>query len=302
MTKYDGPVFGAANDNASLFDNPAEYMDDDAPASARKSTTPDERAAARQRLQVKRDAEAKRMAAVRVKLEARQAIGDPACEANDNEDMPLLKTLRKAGDAGRVAMVMKYRALVALCAAEPLQGQTLPTKQVAGIESETRKLKGVAEVERAAADGFKGDRVAGGEIKYKGVRKPKGGKHSAPATRRVAANDNTTASSAPVARRFNDDVLVAQIDAKPFLAELQAAMGPLLEAFEDAVLCGATLGDVGRATGATVKPEIAGKALVFGALDALSDAWSQIAGRERRLAADAVRKVERRRRELAMAA
>ena len=301
MTKYDNAVFDAANDN-SLFDNPAEYMDDDAPASARKSTTPDERAAARQRLQVKRDAEAKRMAAVRVKLDARQAIGDPACEANDNEDIPLLKTLRKAGDAGRVSMVMKYRSLVALCAAEPLQGQTLPTKQVTGVENETRKMRGVEDVERAAADGFKNDRVAGGEITYKGVRKPKGGRHSSPATRKVAANDNTTASSAPVARRFSDDVLIAQIDAKPFLAELQAAMGPLIEPFEDAVLCGATLGDVGRATGATVKPEIAGKALVFSAMDALSDAWSQISGRERRLAAEAMRNVERRRRELAQAA
>ena len=125
--------------------------------------------------------------------------------------------------------------------------------------------------------------MPGGEIRYKEAFKLKGGTYSLPAQRAGVAMEENKVRNAPLAVKFNDKVLIAQIDAKPILAELRAALGPLLDPFEDAVLGGQTLTEIGDQEGIGPKGAAgAGKALVFRAMSALDGAWHDIAVRDRK--------------------
>lgn len=296
----DRPVFDVANDNGEFW-LPAfrEELEDlnDEPAAPHRARTAAERSEARARA-------ASRRAEDTAGIERQKARIEQRCRPvptanNDNDVFPLLTTLKRDGAVAEMDLVVRYRALVALCNVEPLQAQDVSPAGDLRPDRKSTKLD-VSDVDAAAAKGFPDPVIAGGEIRHKEVRQAKGGTFDISLKRKGAADTETgTAHSIPTSFKFTDAVLIASIDAKPILAELRAAMGPLLDAFEDAVLGGQTLAQVGSATGARVKPEIAGRALVMTAIDVLRDTWRQIAARERRLALAAERNVERRRGQLA---
>ena len=290
----DGCV--AANDNTPVFDRrklPALFLDDieaqdsdDTPTDVGVLRTPASIEAARERRRTEKAA----MRRARAAFEKRKGKSDPACPANDNEDFPLLAVLRRDDSDEFIRLVTRYRQLVALCMAQPLQGQAYGYTAGGSPEYVTQKLKGATApkvaVNAAHKAGWPSDTVPGGELRYKAVRrvKPDG---ETPALHAVVAMEEARLRTAPLAVKFNDKVLLAQIDAKPILAELRASLGPLLDPFEDAVLGARTFTAIGKARGYEVKPDIAGRALVFEALEALDATWHDIAVRERKQAKQA---------------
>lgn len=291
--------FIADNDNF-LDSTEPEIDEDDEPISAHITTTFEQREAARLRFATERQAEAKVLAPIRARIQKRQAAGSGwDGVANDNEVFPFLTTLRRRQDDGSIALVMRYRGLIALCAAQPLQGAAIGSDDPMSKEFVTRKMRGVAEVDAAAKAG-EAEIVPGGDLTYKQLRKAKGGKASEPNRRAVAATQNTYARTASLGLKFTDEVLIRAIDAKPALGELRAALGPLLDAFEDAVLGGRTLAEIGVAAGYSKKrAEMAGDAWVTMALDTLRETWAAMTKREERRAADAETAVVRHREFLA---
>jgi hypothetical protein len=294
----------AANDNHldAVFDKPKIDTDDTpaGPLEIHAGLTAEEcqarraadRAAARARL----DAEKARMAPVRAALAERQSLGDPSAD-NDNETWPLLTSLRREGDNDSIATVLQYRQLVALCACQPLQGQRIP----GGTPVVHRSTNLEKETEAALAKiGPTSDSLPGGEIKYKEVKKKKGGTFHLPAQQAVATNDETRVRTAPVAIPFNDELLIRQLDAKPVLKEVRAALGPLLDPFEDAVLGGKTYTDIGRKEDASVKPDVAGKALVKRAIIAAEGVLYDIGQRIRRAERESEKRASMRRCEIAI--
>lgn len=300
--RTDKPVFDAANDNrapASILDDiNALYDTDDTPTNVGALSTPSSREAARAR----RETEKAAMALAKAALAARQGGkgDDYDGAANDNEGFPLLAILRRDGLQGSVRTVMAYRRMVALCEAQPLQGLAYSAKDGIGPEYRSSKLDGAADVDAEHAANWPRDSVPGGEIRYKEVKKLKGGTFSLPAQRAVVANDETRVRTAPLAVRFSDRVLLSQIDSKPVLAALRAALGPLLEPFEDAVLGCQTFTSIGEREGFKVKPDVAGKALVMRAIVAVEGAWHDIEIEQRRAAKRADKCARLRRAQLAI--
>src|SRR5690606_29798385 len=118
-------------------------------------------------------------------------------------------------------------------------------------EYRTLKLNGVEEVDEAASKGWQDNAVPGGEIEYKEVRK-RGSDDSnwtIPAKQKVVGKDPTNIKARPFAVKFNENVMIAKIDMRPVLEELRASLGIGLDAFEDAVLAGKTLTEIGEARG-----------------------------------------------------
>lgn len=305
MTLLDRPVFDVANDNRCaaepIVDSHKEIAaaeSDDTPTGVGGLSTKSSRAAAAERGAVERA----RLERARSRFKDRQAIGDPSCAANDNEDFPLLAVLRRDRLFDYIRMVERYRGLVSLCECEPLQGQFYGTDE-GSVQHVTQSLKDdtapEVAVDAACKAGWPSDKVRGGELVHKGVRavKPHG---PTPPTQAVAATEESRSRTAPSAVRFSETMLVAQIDAKPVLAELRAALGPLLEPFEDAVLGAANFEAIGTAEGIGPKgAQGAGKALVLRGLAAVDGAWHTIAARHAREARQAAMARLRRRKELA---
>jgi hypothetical protein len=215
--------------------------------------------------------EARAMAKQRRRVKKRQGTGDPDIVHSRDEDFPLLAVLRRDKLETAVHAVLAYRQLVALCAAEPLKGVAYGDGSAQGVNIEYRsKLNdGVAEVEAAARGGFKGAKVDGGEIEYGGQVKKHRGAHSVPARRHLAVGVsdggdaiNTRTESLHI--KVTEDVLLDRIDKFPILMRIRSALGSLVDPFEDAVLGGQKMGDIGKASGfAGRAAEIAGKALVL---------------------------------------
>ncbi|HCV73028.1 MAG TPA: hypothetical protein DHE23_19465, partial [Agrobacterium sp.] len=209
--------------------------------------TAEDRAAGRQRAELKSAEEAKKMAKVRRAIVKRQSIGDPACVQSRGEDFPLLEALRRDEREDLVAVVLRYRRLVALCEAEPLKGLDYSKADGGEVVRETKRLTPEADIDRAAASDWK--YVPDGEIKVSTKVKKSKGSHAIPSRRTVvAANDNTASGSVIKTEslhvKITDEILNEHIDAKPILAELRYAMGPLVEPFEDAVLGGQSYSEI----------------------------------------------------------
>ncbi len=253
----------------------------------RAPPTAEERAAGRERAMAKAADEAKKMAKVRRAIVKRQSIGDPACRQSDGEDFPLLEALRRDDREDLVAVVLRYRRLVALCEAEPLKGLDYSKADGGEVVRETKRLTPEADIDKAAASDWKD--VPDGEIKVSTKVKKSKGSHAIPSRRTVvAANDNTASGSVIKTEslhvKITDEILNEHIDAKPILAELRYSMGPLVEPFEDAVLGGQSYSEIGRAKGEGAKPAVAGRALVGMAIGIVSVKWQQIDKREARIA------------------
>lgn len=198
----------------------------------------------------------------------------PGKPANDNEPQswPLAEALRRAGRQDDIELCDIYRGLWSIMASDPLQGRD-PNMQEGEKEAETEN--------RGSLD----DKT--GEISYKGVRQT----DRSPGT---ATKVNKLGDHEPAVSRFNERTLIAQIDSRVIWHRLRASLGPLLAAFEDAVLDSATLTEIGAARGFVDKQaSAAGRALVFEAIGALSAEWSAIRAEENELERQAERNVIR---------
>ncbi|WP_411906272.1 hypothetical protein [Rhizobium mayense] len=226
----------------------------------------------------------KAMRPQRKRIEARQSIGDPACAANDNEDFPLMAVLRRDNLSRYIELVLGYRRLVALAEAEPLKGRDYGAGKDLSVVKRSTLKDGVSEVDDAAAADWKYATVPGGEIEYRSEIKRSKAAHPLPPKRSVPTNSEIGygVRTAGFHVKFTDATLIEHIDAKPVLAALRAALGPLLDPFEDAVLGGRTFSQIGRGEKFDVKPDVAGKALVFRALAAVDGAWDEIRRRQAR--------------------
>ncbi len=220
--------------------------------------------------------------------------------ANDNREpvsWPLLDKLRRDGQHDDAEMIEHYRGLVAIMQANPLQGQDT-SKAADGLEVEERSTITDKDVDEAAANEWSVDKVGGGDLVQKGTRQLS--KFSGSSGQAKQAGEKTVVRMRCMGVRFNERVLIAQIDLREVLPRLRRAMGPLVAPFEDAVLGGLTLGEIGEARHFKGKQaEAAGKALVYAALDAVREEWIAIKAEQRAAEEQADRNVERRRAELA---
>lgn len=265
--------------------------------SVRRTSTPEERAEGRQRAAAKAREERRRMGKITKAIKKRQDIGDPSIVQSRSEDFPLLEALRRDGKQEQVEVVKRYRRLVALCEAEPLKGLDYSKADGGELVRESKRLTPEADIDAAAASDWKD--IPDGEIKQSAKIKKSKGAYSIP-PKRVVVSDRPDASEAYVIKteslhvKITDETLNEHIDAKPILAELRRALGPLLDPFEDAVLGGQNFTKIGRAEGADYKPDIVGRTLVMRAIHAVDGAWQDIDARERRLAKEAERRFKTR--------
>lgn len=253
----------------------------------KKLPTAEERAEGRKRAELKSAEEGKKMAKVRRAIVRRQSIGDPSCVQSRSEDFPLIEALRREGREELIAVVLRYRRLVALCEAEPLKGLDYSKADGGEVVTRSSNLRPEQDIDKAAATNWV--EVPDGEIKYRSEVKRARGAHASPPKRKVvAANDNMASGSVIKTEslhvKITDEILNEHIDAKPILAELRWELGPLVEPFEDAVLGGQSYTDVGKTVGEDARPSTAGKAIVGMALGTLSVKWQEIDKREARLA------------------
>lgn len=220
--------------------------------------------------------------------------------ANTNREVrhwPLIEKLHRDGRGEDAELVEQYHGLVALMALEPLQGQD-PSFQGDGLNIEHRSSIKDDDVDEAAASGWKGEKVAGGNIVYKEERQVVKAPGNASQARQ--ADDKTVVVMRDMGMRFNERNLIAQIDMRGVLPRLRQAMGPLVPPFERAALGGATFRSIGEDHHFKGKQaEAVGKALVMIALNALRNEWADIWRQARAAEEQAERNVERRRRELA---
>ncbi len=258
----------------------------------------EERAADRHRAKTKAADEARKMSKVRRVIVKRQSIGDPSCVQSRGEDFPLLEALRRDEREDLVAVVLRYRRLVALCEAEPLKGLDYSKADGGEVVRETKRLTPEADIDLAAATNWK--EVPSGEIKISTKVKKSKGSHAIPSRRTVvAANDNVASGSVIKSEslhvKITDEILNEHIDAKPILAELRSSLGPLVEPFEDAVLGGWNYEKIGKASGAALRyaPGV-GKSLVGMAATTIQIKWQEIDRREKQLEAEALRRFRNR--------
>lgn len=219
--------------------------------------------------------------------------------ANTNRKLmswPLLAYLQRQGRHEDAELVERYRGLVALMELEPLQGQE-PTRSD-GLWIESRSSITDADIDEASEADWPGGKVPGGDLAHKGERQLA----KAPGTSSQArpTNEDTVVVMRSMDMRFNERALIAQIDMRGVLERLRAAMGPVTAPFEDAVLVGATFGQIGEVRNFKGKQaEAVGKALVMMGLDAVINEWALIGYERRKAEEQAERNVERRRAELA---
>ncbi|MBN9138863.1 hypothetical protein [Phyllobacterium sp.] len=224
---------------------------------------PEERSLSRARIEIKSKVERLLMDRERARIVMRQSIGRLRYrEANDNIDLPIVKLLKTEGEADFLKLVLSYRKLVRDCAYE-LRGQDIP----AGTSQLVHKGK----LDETT-----------GKIDYKGVKLITG-KRALVATSATTATPTTAETSnpakkkaKPVAKPWNgDDAMNAAIDGRKTLERLHAALGPLVEPFEEAVLDSATLRDIGERYGCgnDKAAKGGGRAMLWLALVTLQEAW-----------------------------
>lgn len=189
------------------------------------------------------------MARLTKRIAKRQAIGDGwDGAANDNIGWPLAKALLAAGQGDLLKYAMKYRQIETSATSEVLLGGTSIGQDPVQVDQKTWVR-------------------SDGAIAYKGERQLTAAKFvgDIPSTQKVRTTETTIKASAPVAKKWNGDAkVIDHIDDTRRLARLRAALGPLVTPFEEAVLHGATLEEVGRkiGTGGRGAAMAAGKAVV----------------------------------------
>ena len=185
---------------------------------------------------------------------------------NDNKDWPLAKLLRAENNHHCLALAERYRAVFD-AANEPCG---LLGKDVADNVYIMTDLRLDAST---------------GKMVDKGAKKVTGRKARLddPAARSVNADpDKTKKRAKPVPKRWNGDwPLLHKIDTSRELADAQAALGWLRQAFEAAVCGGETLEAIGRehGVGNQAGAKGAGRALVYLGLQCIDEFWGKPARR-----------------------
>lgn len=220
--------------------------------------------------------------------------------ANDNqtEVLPIIEALRRDDRCSDISWVIRYRLLC------DVVGSSLFDDEIGlgerGINIESRSLNPAGAAFDKAFKGMTETSLAGGEISYREPRQTVKQRLST-GQRTVAANDNSdTRTQAPLRLAKSEDERIARIDGQPILAALRVGIGDVLPPFEDAVLDGLTLTEIGGGLGFKWKARSAeAKWRVYSGIDRMRDQWRLI---DRHMAAEAAacdRRVEARRAELA---
>jgi hypothetical protein len=252
----------------------------------RRFSTPEDRSAARLRVAKKAKAERLAMAKITKVIARRQDIGDPRTVQSRSEDFPLMEALRRDEKHEAIAVILRYRKLVALCEAEPLKGLDYSKSDGGEVVRVSKQLTPDADIDKAQASGW--TVIPDGEIKQSSKIKKSRGSYASPAKRTVVADNDNVATGSVIKTeslhvKLTDEVLNAHIDAKPILAELRSSLGPLVEPFEDAVLGGKSYTDIGRGGGEKTQPSVGGRILVGMAIGSISVKWQEIDRREKHL-------------------
>lgn len=177
--------------------------------------------------------------------------------ANDNEAIPICEALVRDRRIDDAALIRRYRHLFDVAGSPDTGGNA----EVGTV--------GMNVAERTSI-------TADGHLKSHGVRISMNAKVSSGTKTGVADEDTPRASNAPLRFNGGEDGLIAYMDAKPILGRLRAAMGPLVEMFEDAAISGRTLTEMGKARGFNGKQaSAAAKSIVYMAIDALREEWAR---------------------------
>lgn len=174
--------------------------------------------------------------------------------ANDNQAWPLAQQLRKEGNDVLLRVAERYRAIYDAATADvQLMGTSLAGDDLYNLDERSyAKDDGTIEtrgVRRSLAKRDKIEWETGADESKKPVTfKPK--------------------NPSPTRNAWNGDAMInAAIDSRRMLYDMQKALGPLLEPFENAVLHGETLSAIGEAKGGnTVSSGPIGRAYVMDGL------------------------------------
>lgn len=185
---------------------------------------------------------------------------------NDNQNWPLAQQLRKEGNDVLLRVAERYRAIYDAATANV---------QLVGTSLAGDDLYNLAERSYAQEDGT---------VVSLGVRKARPKKDELKASKddpeeEAGANEKKKPitfkprNPSPTRNAWNGDAMInAAIDSRRMLLDLQKALGPLLEVFEDAVLHGETLSSIGEGQGAHSKTAGAvGKWMVMMGLQAVRE-------------------------------
>ncbi|MCW0235264.1 MAG: hypothetical protein OJJ21_16810 [Ferrovibrio sp.] len=230
-------------------DNNAEKWTDDDRAKASAA-----HASYRAGLAATRKAEAKACRRAGAPARHRQILGDgwDGKADNDNIGWPLAKALKADGKEHLLRAAMEYRRIEASANSGSQLGGTALGLEPVRLDQKTW-------VNRE------------GEVVTKGERKLTSAAYADVApTQAGRQTEGMMRPAQPAPKPWNGDAKVnAMIDDKDRLARLRGVLGPMVDAFEDAVLSGRTLEDIGRGVGrASSKSSAApaGKAIVIMAL------------------------------------
>jgi hypothetical protein len=195
--------------------------------------------------------------------------------ANDNQAWPLLKALRQDGNEALVRVAERYRALwdrahqVPMGTAQPNDLFVVP--KYAAKDDPDNRTRGA--LETAHTDG---EHAGGKVLRETGAVAEKRIRDGTPNPPRRATSRVRT--------DHTEDTLISIIDARRDLARLHAALGPLVDAFEEAVVDCSTLAEVGASRGIGQHAGGAGKLVVMMGMEAVQAELARI-DRERRAVA-----------------
>lgn len=202
------------------------------------------------------------------------------CPANDNKDWPLAQWLRKDGNEVLLKVAQRYRAMYDASIVEvPLIGAMPDSDMAAPLDQRVHNRED-------------------GSVGYKGVRRVKGAiartdgddgtSNVVPINDKVRTAIQSGVSTfpmrprSPVMKKWNGDRLInAAIDSRKGIRRLRDKLGPLVEAFEDAVLHGETLAAIGEERGGPRNAGVAGRVLVILGLEVVQRELAVIDREER---------------------
>lgn len=194
---------------------------------------------------------------------------------NDNQDWPLLAQLRRDGNDVLVAVAQRHRRTFDRTTMNGLQGVDVESNifnvvQQPAVKSDPdMRTKGPLRVAHTAGQSH-------GRRKVVALNEDK---------RKDSDDPNPTRPG--VAKSYSkrcDEMVVGVIDAKRDIARLRMALGPLVESFEEAVINGDTLTDIGKRRDAGQSSPGAGKLIVMMGLQAVQEEFRKMDW-ERRLVA-----------------
>jgi hypothetical protein len=217
-----------------------------------------------------------RCAVQRGRVASRQfAGGFMLAPANDNQDWPLLKALRADGKLELVGAAERYRRLwdtasnVPLGTGQPNDLYVVP--RYAKKDDPDNRTRGTLETAHAGGD-FAGRKVLRetGKIAEKRIEED--------------ARNPEQHATARVRTFKGENGLVAIIDARCDMERLHGVLGPLVDAFEEAVIHSATLAEIGAARGIGQHASGAGKMVVMMGLYAVQAEFMAMDRERRRVA------------------